>query len=487
MKQVLSILRSQSPLLVQVGYGWARRRILANEIWDNSAFKIHSHLLRETQWWTTEQLQELQLHRLRSLIHHAYENVPYYRSILENSGVHPRDVSTLEDLQRLPLLTRDDVRRNINNMVAQNVDPADLISVTTGGSTGKPVALYVDPATSDPLDSAFTIRQWEWAGYQPGDRIATLRGNLINPIQKRRNGKRDWWEYDTSSNELVLSTFEMSEDNLPAYVKTILRFSPKYIRAYPSSLEVLCRFLLRSRMGPLRVRAVLLESETVYPWQRRLFESALGCEVFAGYGMTERAADAVECERHTGYHVSMEYGILELVDERGQPLTEPGAMGRVVGTGFDTYCMPFIRYVTDDLATMASSRCSCQRGLILIQQFEGRIREFIVSKHGKLVSLSALNLHTHVNAKIREFQFLQKREGELIVKVSRAPQFTETEIRSELLEELHKRLYEDEFKIAVQFVETVTRTTRGKVSLLEQRLPFDFESNVNLITGNAAH
>lgn len=469
----LSSFRKQLPLPVRMGYGWVRRKFgPRTQIWDNEEFKRYYQWLQETQWWSRDQLEALQLEQLRALVQHAYGNVPYYRRVFDERRLTPKDISTLNDLQEIPLLTKEDVRNNFEDLIARNIDRARLEYRTTGGSTASPLGLYCDKYTTDPHEFAFILRQWDWAGYRFGDRIVTLRGNLITRLE--RGGKRAWWDYNTHSNELVLSSsFGMSEENMYRYVEKIKEFRPEFIQAYPSSMEILARFVRRSRLDAIKVKAIFLESETVYPYQREVIESQFGGKIFAGYGMTERVADAVECERHEGYHVSMEYGILELVDKNNEPITQAGTLGRVVGTGFDTYRMPLLRYATDDLAMYATGECSCNRQLTLIQDFKGRILEFIVSKTGQIFTL--LLGHAPVWGRIRELQFLQEREGELIVKIAKAPAFSETEIAQQVLEELYKRLDEEQFNIRIIFVDRVPRTKRGKLRFLEQRLPIELE------------
>lgn len=468
------------PLPVRMVYGRLKRKFVPHPFWDNEEFKRYYEWLQETQWWTRSQLEELQLDRLRALVKHAYENVPYYRRVFDERRLKPKDIVTLGDLQKLPLLSKEEVRNNFEDLIARNIDRERLRYVTTGGSTGRPLGLYQDKYTTDLWESAFIFRQWSWAGFRFGDRRVTLRGDVIT--RSERKGKRPWWDYNTDNNELVLSSMAMSEENMSSFINKMREFNPKFIHAFPSSLEIFARFLNSNKVNGCRVNAVFCESETVYPHQREAIESQFKVKIFAGYGLTERAADAVECERHEGYHVSMEYGILELLGRNNEPIVQPGVLGRVVGTGFDTYCMPFIRYVTDDLAIYAPSDCSCRRQATLIKDFKGRIREFVVSKSGHLVSLSALNMHEPIGGKIREYKFRQEREGELTVEIAKMTPYAEKEVAQEFLRELYRRLNEKEFNVRIVFVGHVSRTERGKIGLLEQKLPLVFKDLQKALT-----
>lgn len=469
-----SSFRKELPLPARVGYGWLKRKFVPHPIWDNDYFKRYYEWLQETQWWSRDQLEELQLGQLRAMVGHAYENVPYYRRVFDERRVKPEDISALVDLQKLPFLTKEDVRENSDDLIARNIDRDRLRHYTTAGSTGVPLGVYHDEHTTDQREQAFILRQWGWAGYRFGDRFVTLRDPLVTRLESK--GKRAWWDYNADNNELVLSSYDMSEENMYEYVELIRRFRPRFIHAFPSSLEILARFMTRNRVGDIKVDAVFCSSETLYRRQRELIESQFGCKIFDYYSLTEFVHGVVECEQHEGYHVNMEYGLLELIDQHGEPITDAGTVGRAVGTGFGNYCMPLLRYATSDLATYASGKCSCGRESTLVRELKGRLREFVISKTGKLVPfLGIYDSQAPVWTKFRELKVLQDKEGELVVEIAKAPSFSESEITQEFLKQLHERLDEEEFTIRISFVDRVYRTQRGKLLFLEQRLPIKFE------------
>ncbi len=470
---MLEKFRRRLPLGAQVGYGWLKYRFVPRPIWDDEEFNRYYRWLEKTQWWSRDELKEFQLEQLRALIKHAYENVPYYQRVFDERKLKPEDIVTLDDLQKLPLLYKDDVRENLDDLVARNIDRSSLRYTTTGGSTGKPLGVYQDMPTAYLHELAFIYRQWSWAGYKFGNKIVTLRGSVVSDAGSK--GSKAWWDYDPVRNNLILSSFDMTEEKLFQYVQKINEFRPRFIHAFPSSIEILARFMKRNTVNITTIKAIFCESETVYPQQRSFIESQFDCKVFAGYGLTERVADAVECEQHQGYHVNMEYGALELIDRNNEPIKEPGAPGRVVGTGLDTFCMPLIRYVTDDVAEYAPNPCNCGKQSPLIRDFKGRVMEFIVSRTGVLVPLSALNLHSFINDKILEFRYIQEQEGELTIQIAKAPAFSEAEVEKEFLDELYKRLDRNEFSLRIAFVDRVPRTGRGKLGLLYQKLPIKSE------------
>jgi phenylacetate-CoA ligase len=453
-------------------YGWAKRQMVAHPIWDNQEYKHYFQFLRESQWWSLNQLEAYQLEQLQSLVRHAYDHVPYYRRVFDEHGMKPGDIVSLEDRYKIPFLTREDVRVHREELVATNIPREKLNYWTTGGTEGTPIGVFHNGETCDLYESAFRKRQWAWAGYRFRDPIARIRRNPIT--RTNRGGQPVLWDYITDENALIFSAGDLDEHNMHIIVDRLRRFQPRFINSCPSALEILARFLNRHGNGHIRPKAIFAMSETLYPWQREIIETEFGCPVFAEYGLSELAADATECEQHQGYHVSMEYCLLELVDENLQPVTQPGITGRVVGTGFHTASMPMIRYLTNDLAVYADKPCTCGRHLTLIKEFQGRRRELLVSKQGKQVPLQVIfSGHTPIWGKIRELNFLQEQKGVLVARVVEAPECSQREVSHELLSELRKTLHDSEFDIHIAFVERVPRTVSGKLRYLEQRLNID--------------
>jgi phenylacetate-CoA ligase len=402
--------------------------------------------------------------------------------VFDEHRLKPEDIASLDDLQKIPILTKDDVRKNPEDFIARNVEPDRLRFWTTGGSTGKPLPVYHDKYTGWPYECAYRFRQWSWAGYRFWDRKAWLYREEIK--RTLRTGEKACWDYNAYENELVLGARDMSEENMHVFVEKLREFKPKFLVGIPSVVEILARFMKRNGIDDIEISgAIFCLAETLYPWQRELIESQFKSVIFAEYGMSEHAADAVECEQHEGYHVSMEYGVFELLDKNNEPITKPGVLGQVVGTGLHQYVMPFIRYATGDLALYAEGECSCGRQLTLVEDFKGRSREFFVSKAGRLIPVHFVWVGRHpVWAKIREMNFLQEREGEVVMRIVKAPQFSESEIEGVLLEEIYRVLGEKEFHVELVFVDRLPLTKRsvgrevaGKMTMLEQRLPIGFE------------
>ncbi len=466
--------RKSLPLPLRMAAGWGKRKVSPHWLWESKEFQNYFDFLQKSQWWSLEDLKAFQLQELKKLVKFSYENVPYYQRTFKEKKIHPSDIKSLEDIQLLPLLTKDEVRTHAEEFVPTGVDISNLRVWVTGGTSGKPLKVYQDLFYSCMIEEAFSLRQRLWAkDYKQYDRKVTL---TRDPNKRTRT----CWDYNNTEHEIILSSFDMTENNMFKYVDLIHEFKPKIIIGYPSTLEIFARFLKRNNLFLPPLQGVFSGSEALFPGQRIIIEDAYDCKMFSSYGMSERVADATECEEHNGYHLSMEYGVFELLDKNSEPITEPNISGAVVGTGFHNNTMPLIRYQMFDLGTYSEKQCACGRQAPLIKAFEGRVREYFVAKSGRLITLQLIWAGRHpVWSKLSEMQFVQERKGEVLAKIVLPPQYSQEEIVRELREEISKILTEDEFQFEFEFVDQMPLTHRGKLNFLDQKIPLDFEDVAN--------
>lgn len=428
------------------------------------------NFLQESQWWSKERLEDYQMQQLNKLLKHAYENVPYYRRVFDERGLKPEDIHDFDDLKKLPYLTKEIIRENLPNLVARNYPKSKLHYATTGGSTGIPLGFYQEKGVSGAKERAFMLTQWKRVGFKIGDRCVILRGNVVKSANKSK-----FWEYDPVNKNLVLSSYHMNDVTLPMYIQKIREFKPDFIQAYPSVITILARFMKENSTSPFpSVKAILCGSENLYPWQRELLEGAFQCRVYSWYGHTEIAALAGECEKSTYYHVFPEYGYVELINKDGEPVRDDNEMGEIVATGLNNFAMPFIRYRTMDLAVPANDKCECRRNYPLLKRVEGRLQELVVTKDKRFITLTALIFAQHFEAfsRVKEMQLIQEKEGELVVRIVKSPQYSNVD-QQEILSKM-QRAVGGGLEINFDYVDHIPRTQSGKYKFLIQKLPIEF-------------
>lgn len=380
--------------------------------------------LRTSEWRSADAHREAQAAGLRALVAHARATVPYYRERL--GGIQVRD---LDDLSRVPLLTKEEVRRGGDALVSTAATGRSY-TIHTGGTTGTPLAIRCDV---DALrrNYAFFARFLAGAGAGPRPRIATFAGRVIVPSAQRRP---PYWRRNYAGHALLCSSYHLAPDTLPEYAEALRRFRPEVIDSYPSSLDPLARHLFDAGIEGIRPRAVITSSETLEPEVRARLERAFGCPVFDHYGAAEMAAWITQCPAGT-YHVNPEYGIVELLRD-GVP-ARPGEQGEIVATGFVNPRMPFLRYATGDLAVAGEEGCACGRATPVVARIIGRMDDVVVTPEGRRVG--RLDPVFKSAATMLETRIVQDRRDHVRVETVLAGPWPDGE-REALLRELQLRL-----------------------------------------------
>ena len=413
------------------------------------------------QYLPYEKRLEYQLQELQSIISYAYNHTKYYHNLFGEYGIVPKQIQDFSDVKKIPLLTKDIVRDHLEEMVSDVIPKKSLQYVTTGGSTGRPLGFYITPSVNRKR-LAFEWVNWKYMGYEMGMPCAVLRGAVI------RDG---WCSYDRGENYLILSTYDMLEENMEAYLAKLEEFSPLFLRGYPSALEIVARYILKqnTRMKRLQsLKAISTSSEVLLPIQKKMIEEAFQCSVFDKYGNSEQVGVIGMC--HEGhYHEFMEHSYLEYLNENGD-LAKDGEFGEIVGTRFINNAVPFIRYRTGDRVLLAQEQtCSCGLHSRMIDHVEGRWHgDSIQTRYGNLISITALNTHSDIFDHTLRIQYYQDTPGQVVLKIVRRAEYTEEDSKK-IYAELGEK-FKDQVELRLEFVDSIPLTPRGKYKYLDQRL-----------------
>lgn len=403
--------------------------------------------LEETQWLPWTQLRDLQLERLRAHLAWARDHVPYYREQFRARGIDPADIRSVEDLARVPYLTRDALRTRFDDLTARARLPR-VQRLTTGGSTGLPVPFLVDAERMGVAD-AIRLRAQRWFGLEPGGREVVLWGSPIElGRQDRVRALRD-----RLLNSVLLSAFDMGEPALQRHVRAISRYRPTKIYGYASALYLLARYAAaRGWRPPAGLRAVFTTAEPLFDFQRAAIAEAFGCRVATEYGARDAGLIANECPAGS-LHVPAE-GVVVEVDG-----AEPGQVGEIVVTNLYSAAFPIIRYRTGDLGCLEPGPCACGRALPRLRSVEGRRTDFLVTPDGRVLHALSVIYVLRDAAAVGSFRVVQRALDDvsvLVVPDGRAP------LERGVLAERLERVLGRGVRVTVQEVAELPTTGSGK-------------------------
>ncbi|MFP3982473.1 MAG: phenylacetate--CoA ligase family protein [Desulfurivibrionaceae bacterium] len=412
--------------------------------------------LEKLQWADPEDIRTLQFKKLKALLIHAHENTAFYRRCFREAGFDPENMTSLREIEGLPLLSKAGIRQNLETMLWNEV-PGGLHRYNTGGSSGEPLIFYFD-RRRQAYDKAARIMTHRWWDVDLGDREFYLWGSPLEMAgQDRLKQLRD-----RLTNEYLYSAFEISKEEITAISSRLYRFRPKCLFGYPSTISLFCSMALEQGVDLSRagVRVVFTTAEVLYEHQKETISRALGgVPVVDSYGSREGGFVNHQCPAGT-YHVMDPNYILEFVTNEGQP-AEPGEDGEIVITHLDAWGMPFIRYRTGDVARPGSERCSCGRGFSTMADIRGRTTDFIVTPDGRWQHALSLIYVVRDIEGVDEFKIIQDDEYNVRVLLKIDPDVFSESGPEVIIKGFKKRMGQG-VNVMIDRVEEIPRDASGK-------------------------
>ncbi len=370
-------------------------------------------LLEKAQYLSFDKLEELKFFKLKELLIHSQKNVPFYKKRFADAGFDPGKMTTSDDFKVLPLLSKEEIRKNLEDMKWKD-SPGGLYRYNTGGSSGKPLVFYFD-RRRQAYDAAARALTHGWWDIDIGDKELYLWGS---PLEITKQDKiKDI--RDMLTNDLLISAFEISEKQVPDMIKKIRAFKPKCVFGYPSTVALFCEMAakLGYRLDKEGIKVVFSTAEVLYDHQRETISKSFGgVPVTDCYGSREGGFVCHECQEGK-YHIIEPNYIVEFL-ENGKEVGA-GEKGEVVLTHLDAWGMPFIRYQTGDVAQPGINGCDCGRTWRTIQNIQGRTTDFVVTPDGRWQhALSIIYVVRDIEG-VDEFKIIQHKidEVEVLLKV----------------------------------------------------------------------
>ncbi len=398
-------------------------------------FWINWSFLRHSRSWSAERRGEYILRQLRQTLVRAYEGTRYYRAAFDAVGFDPRkDFRGLEGLVRLPLLTKDVVRRQGPDLLDHRF-AVGSVTAETSGTTGEPLRMRLNERYVA-FDDATMFRYWNQAGYRFRDKFMALRSYVP------KTERDPLWYVHKGQNCLFMSAYHLTPQNAKHYVERALEFEPRFVRGYPSSLSVFADYAYAVRERFTGIQGLFTASETLTPTERTTIERTFGRKLFDWYGMTEPVLVITENTEHSGMEVNWEYGFAEFLPSPELPAGE----FRLVATSFHNPVMPFIRYDTGDIVRLGAGAPA--DGFFPLEQYPplvlsvaGRKDECIVTPDGR--RLPSVNFYSlfRDHQQVLKFQIVQYGLSDVVVKLVLRPDITDpAPVLASLREGLQMRL-----------------------------------------------
>ena len=327
---------------------------------------------QEIETMSAEEMRKLQSKKLVKQVKHVYENVPYYRNLMDEKGVTPDDIKGIEDLHKLPFLTKADLRDAYPyGLLAMPLEECVRIQSTSGTTGRRVVAFYTQNDVN--LWEDCCARAIVAAGGTNKDVCQVAYGYGLFTGGPGLNG---------GSHKVGCLTLPMSSGNTERQIQFMTDLSATILCCTPSYAAYIGETLKEQGYKPedIPLKAGIFGAE---PWteeMRRSIEDTLGIKAYDIYGLTETSGPGVafECEEQTGMHINEDHFYAVIIDpETGEVLPE-GSKGELVFTSLDKEAFPLLRYRTRDICVLSRKKCSCGRTLVKMAKPMGRTDDMLI-------------------------------------------------------------------------------------------------------------
>ena len=327
---------------------------------------------KEIETMPIEEMKKLQSEKLVKQVKHVYKNVPYYKNLMDEKGVKPDDIKSIDDIHKLPFLTKADLRDAYPyGLLAKPLDDCVRIQ-STSGTTGRRVVAFYTQNDVDLWEDC-CARAIVAAGGTKKDVCQVAYGYGLFTGGPGLNG---------GSHKVGCLTLPMSSGNTERQIQFMTDLSATILCCTPSYAAYIAETLKEQGYKPedISLKAGIFGAE---PWteeMRRGIEESLGIKAYDIYGLTETTGPGVsfECSEQTGMHVNEDHFYAEIIDpDTGEVLPE-GSKGELVFTSLDKEAFPLLRYRTRDICVLSRKKCSCGRTLFKMAKPMGRTDDMLI-------------------------------------------------------------------------------------------------------------
>jgi phenylacetate-CoA ligase len=419
--------------------------------------KTFSYLkeLERMQNLSVGELENIRFKKLKMLLIHSYRNIPFYTDRFNQAGLYPDKIQSIDDIKILPLLSKAEIKNNLNKMKWLEC-PGGLHRYNTGGSSGEPLIFYFDKRRQA-YDKAARMMTHRWWGVDVGEKELYLWGS---PVEATKQDKIKSIR-DQLTNELLISAFDLSEANVVQIYADIKKFNPKSLFGYPSTISLFAQMAQKQGLDlhNLGISTFFSTAELLYDHQRQSISAAFGgISVADCYGSREGGFVSHQC-REGNYHIMDPNYVVEFIKD-GSPVSV-GEDGEIVLTHLDAWGMPLIRYRTGDVAKPGQNDCTCGCGFTTMAEIRGRTTDFVVTPDGRWQhALSVIYIVRDIVG-VDEFKIIQHKLDNVEVLVKILPELYPEKGDSMIVEGIQKRMGVS-VDVEVKHVEFIPRDASGK-------------------------
>lgn len=398
----------------------------------------------------SEKEREHVIKEINNLLTDAKNNVPFY------NDKKIETITNLNDLSKVPILTKNDIRKNKKYLVSNRITSKNLWEGSSSGSTGTPLKYYRDNE-SVRINQALYDSYYESLGCDLSKKRIRFSGIKLASFNKKRP---PFWVYIDKYKQLQCSVYHLSDKNCKYYIDKIHQFRPEFGTGYPSAWGCLAEYINKNDIKMPEMKAIITDSEAMSGELQDKIEKAFKCTVYHTYGLSEVGMVAMQCEnRH--YHLVPKLNFVEIVNSDDEKVAN-GNEGEIIITDLNSNNFPIIRYKTGDRGILENKKeCACGCKTPYLTEITGRIEDYILTTDGRKIHRVSQLLKPAIG--IKESQIIQKSKNEILIKVIPDINFEEESMKEVIL---NAEIFIGNMNVKWEAVDDLERMPSGKMKFL---------------------
>ena len=404
------------------------------------------HEIKKMQKLTKSEIKNRQNCQLKKLILHAYNNTEYYNTLFKKNNLNPSDINSIEDLNKIPILTKKIIRNNFKKLIPNNLNEFSHKKSSTGGSSGDPLKFLID------FDSwsyivANTIIYWEKTGYNYGDRHLAIGSTSLFADDKESLKHKLYYRM---KNKIGVNGVNMSHEVIESYIDLIRNKKIEYLYGYASGIFLLAKYVIENNYK-INIKAVFTTSEILTDLYRATIIKAFNCNIMDEYGAHDGGIIAFEtsCSQYeVGYN-----SLLRMKNCKNN-------IGDVILTNLQSYSMPFINYELGDKAEIDDEK---NKG----NSFNGQIINKVYGRESNVIFLENGNILTgpgftilFKDLDVEAYQISKIDTNSIFLEIKKLSSFTKAQ-EDIILDTFRKQAGKD-IKINIKYVDKFKILNSGK-------------------------
>ncbi len=453
---------------------------LLNYSYNRKNIWLHYRNLLQSQWYSQDHIQAIQLKKLKNVIAYTHRHVPFYSQRFKEIGLNPGDIKSLEDIKLIPPLGRQDLidhyqdlvdnRRRSSLVVSEKFSRPPgaplpmaflrknrLVYNRSSGSTGAPTKFFEDGSVSA-LNWAQEMRIKSWYGVQPGAKEARMMGS----VSFYKSHTKTNWIRKHLWHQLRLPGIDPEDHDFQRAYEELLKFQPQVLFGITHALVGLARYLEKNELSLFgyRPRLVITWATAIFDHEEHLLERIFQCPVSSIYSGREVGHISAKCPNGK-FHINQENLLVESIKE------EDPEVGEIIVTTLNEFVMPFIRYRMGDIGQLEHTACQCGRSLKVMSRLKGRSVEEFVTKDGRHIFPDfwcVMFMSEKIPQAVNRFQIIYKKNKDVHVRIEKGYKFSE-ETEEYIFSEMEKK-FSPETHWAIEYVPLIKPQISGKYQIV---------------------